>query len=252
MPESSLSADRTKTTPTEWLLARITDPTRAAAILGDLTEMAATRGRLWFWMAYVRTLVSLGWRTPVAFISGFAGFWLMVSLLVKTLLAPHALDKINGTPWVTLHMFLMTFGMILWFAVPYAFLRFGYRDRVAQLYGIFFLLTTPAIFHSNSISLICCLLTLAIIVAALFSSIWRRPMIVLSAMSVVSMASMSACGHLEAKIYHPHFHLHVFNLTSWLAVRLSFALAFLIAGIVFSRLHRWLMKRPVARDRGIA
>ena len=42
------------------------DPTRAAAIIGDLTEMAATRGRLWFWAAYPRTLISLGWRTPVA------------------------------------------------------------------------------------------------------------------------------------------------------------------------------------------
>jgi hypothetical protein len=252
MPNSISSADQTKTQPTEWLLARFTDSTRAVAILGDLTEMASTRGRLWFWTAYWRTLVSLGWRTPVAFISGFAGFWLMLPLVLKSVLAPHALEKISGTPWLTLHMFLMTFGMSLWFAVPYAFLRYGFRDRVTHLYGIFFLLTTPVIFHSNSISLICCLLLLAIIVAAFFTSIWRRPMIVLSAMPVVSMASLSACGHLETKIYHPHFRLHEFNWTSWLAVRLSCAIAFLIAGIVFSRLHRWLMERPASTDRSIA
>ena len=42
-----------KPTPAEWLLARLTEPERAAAIYGDLTEMAATRGRLWFAAAYL-------------------------------------------------------------------------------------------------------------------------------------------------------------------------------------------------------
>ena len=36
----------------ERLLARVTDPTRAAAIMGDLQEMEPTRGRLWFCTAY--------------------------------------------------------------------------------------------------------------------------------------------------------------------------------------------------------
>lgn len=40
-----------KATLAEALLARITGPTRAAAILGDLLELSATRGRLWFWTA---------------------------------------------------------------------------------------------------------------------------------------------------------------------------------------------------------
>ncbi len=49
-----------KPTPAEWLLARLTEPERAAAIYGDLTEMAATRSRLWFWTNYFRALISLG------------------------------------------------------------------------------------------------------------------------------------------------------------------------------------------------
>jgi hypothetical protein len=236
----------------EALLARITDPTRAAAIFGDLTEMAVQRGRLWFWTAYARTLVNLGWRATVAFVCGFAGFWLMLSFVSKTLLAPHALVKINDTLWLPLTMFLMIFCMSLWFAVPYSILRFGYRDRVAQLYGVFFLVTTPVLCNRNSISLICGLLTLTILVAALFSSIWRRPMIVLSAMSVASLTLLAACSDLETIIYHPYFRLHEFNLTSWLAVRLSFAIAFLIAEMVFSRLHRWLLQRPTETGRTIA
>src|ERR1019366_8492863 len=72
MPESISSARTSSPAIAEWLLARVTDPTRAAAILGDLTEMAATRGRLWFWTAYARTLITLGWRAPVAFVFAMA------------------------------------------------------------------------------------------------------------------------------------------------------------------------------------
>ena len=68
---------------TEWLLARLTTPTRAAAIMGDLDELAATRARLWFWIAYTRTLISLGWRTPVAFLCAYActrSYWLLTAM----------------------------------------------------------------------------------------------------------------------------------------------------------------------------
>ena len=47
----------------ETLLARLTTADCAAAILGDLTELSATRGRLWFWTAYARTLLSQRWHS---------------------------------------------------------------------------------------------------------------------------------------------------------------------------------------------
>src|ERR1035438_3158138 len=55
-----------KTSPAESLLALFAGSDRAAAILGDLTEMAATRGRLWFVAAYARTLFSFTWRIVLA------------------------------------------------------------------------------------------------------------------------------------------------------------------------------------------
>src|ERR1039458_3228027 len=42
-------ASQSKTTPAEWLLARLTDPARAAAILGDLTELSDLVRRLSLW-----------------------------------------------------------------------------------------------------------------------------------------------------------------------------------------------------------
>ncbi len=263
MPESISSANISRTAPAEWLLARVAGPDRAAAIMGDLEELAATRGRLWFWIAYARTLITLGWRTPVAFVAGSAGFFLMMSFF-STLLR-------NPGPNRTAHMasvdilanaavlstgFLLVFSVSVWFATPFAILRFGFRDRMAQLYGVFFLLAAPLFFHSNPVSLVCALLTLAVIFAALFSKPWRRPMVVIASMSIAVLVSLVACNDLATKIYHPKFHLKAgldaasadpiaFNLVSWLVVRLTFAVALLIASFACSRLHRWLLEeRP--------
>jgi hypothetical protein len=39
---------------------------RAAAVFGDLREMAQTRGHGWFVVAYQRTLMSFSWRVVLA------------------------------------------------------------------------------------------------------------------------------------------------------------------------------------------
>ena len=259
-----------KTPIAEWLLSRITDPTRAAVIVGDLTEMAETRGRLWFCTAYARTLVTLGWRAPVAFLAGSAGFFLMMSFFSALLRNPGpnrtahmASGDILANAAVLSTGCLLVFSVSVWFAAPFAILRFGFRDRMAQLYGVFFLLAAPLFFHSNPVSLICALLALAIIVAAFFSSTWRRPMAVIATMSVAVLVSLVACTDLVTKIYHPKFHLKtgpvatgaspvVFNLLSWIVVRLTCAIALATAAIVFTWLHRWLLERPSASDRTVA
>lgn len=270
MFESFSSVDSSRTTPTEWLLARIAGRERAAAMMGDLTEMAATRSRLWFCMAYVHTLVSLGWRTPVAFVVGSAGFFLMMSFLSALLRNPGpnrtahmASGDILANAAVLSTGCLLVFSTSVWFAAPFAMLRFGFRDRMAQLYGVFFLLAAPLFFHSNPVSLVCALLTLAVIFAALFSKPWRRPMVVIATMSVAVLVSLTACNDLATKIYHPKFHLKtgpvatgaspvVFNLLSWLVVRLSFAVALLIAAFVCTRMHSWLLRDRPTPDCTIA
>ena len=136
---------------TNGLLARLTTPDRAAAILGDLTELAAIRGRLWFWTAYARTLVTLGWRTPVAFLLAYAfsswvalgGFPTIHSLFHSFYRnahrKPHAalwhvFDRTSHyTAAHTLWQVPLGDSLIaLWFVLPFVLIRFGLRDRVAQ------------------------------------------------------------------------------------------------------------------------
>jgi len=239
-------------TPAESFLAQIAGPTRAAAIMGDLDELAANRGRFWFWIAYIRTLVSLGWRTLAAFVVGFTSFLLMMSFLGVWMRIPKAIDNMafgsthNALTFLST-AFLSIFASSLWFAAPYAFLRFGHRDRMVQLYCVFFLLTTPFLFHSNSISLIFALVTFALIIAALWSSVWRRPMIVLAATSITALVALEATTDLVTRVYHPYFHYpHEFNLTSWAVVRLTAAVALANAAILCTWLHRRLLRQSTA------
>src|SRR6185312_14473587 len=44
--------------PAEWILSRVMPADRAAAVIGDLTEDATSRGSVWFWRSVVRIAVS--------------------------------------------------------------------------------------------------------------------------------------------------------------------------------------------------
>jgi hypothetical protein len=174
----------TKTTAAEWLLARLTTPTRAAAILGDLTELSATRGRLWFWTAYTRTLIALGWRTPIAFLCAIViSRWTAEALFTTV---RHLVPKLYGNnhhaaPHPIWQTPLWDSLIALLFILPFVIIRFGLRDRLTRLALAIFLLTTP--FYSlNSVGIAFAGIATAImIVTALCLRTWRRPMIVLAA-----------------------------------------------------------------------
>src|ERR1019366_5508664 len=132
MPESISSARTSSPAIAEWLLARITDPTRAAAIMGDLTEMAATRGRAWFWTAYARTLVSFTWRIVLALFVADIGRQMIFDLFHLYIRhTPAAWRNATGS-WLDLlnssGPLLACILSTLWFVLPFAVLRYGRRD----------------------------------------------------------------------------------------------------------------------------
>lgn len=50
----------------EILVEAVTTRARAASILGDLRETAASRGEIWFWACILRTAAALVWRGMIA------------------------------------------------------------------------------------------------------------------------------------------------------------------------------------------
>jgi len=266
MPKSISSANSSRTAPAEWLLARVTNPTRAAAILGDLTEMAGTRGRLWFWLAYFRTLLELGWRVSFSFVLGCATFsviyWLCSFWRVWLL---HALRL--GQPYMLLHMptyiwpFLYNVTIPMWFTAPFAVARYGVRDRFVRLTLLFTLAMTCALLYPHPITLLFVAIMLCAIAVSLFSERWRKPVFVLAATTAagtaayMGMSEVVAVGFwyfrhgkhfpFEGDFAAPH---RIFWIAMW-AIALS---SMFILTFVCSRMYRWLLGHSTSANRTIA
>jgi hypothetical protein len=181
----------------EAILARFTPRDRAASILGDLTELSATRGRLWFYAACARTLIALAWRTPVAFLIAVAGVWLSFRGII---LMQHAMHlRLSGeglfrgyntlqriAPWRPPMRMRILQGecYFLFFALPFALVRFGVRSRLTQLAFALLLLALP-IYSLRAMPMdLAVVFTVVAIVAAIFLPLWRRPMIALAAAGI--------------------------------------------------------------------
>jgi MFS family permease len=268
MPESISSAKTCSTTPTEWLLARIAGPDRAAAIMGDLTEMAATRGRLWFWLAYARTVVELGWRVPFSFVLGcsifsfifwLSSFWRRVWLL-------HALRL--GQPYMMLHMspylwlFLYNVTIPLWFTAPFAVARYGVHDRFVRLTLLFTLAMTCALLYPHPITLLFVAITLCAIAVSLFSEQWRRPVFVFAATvgtGTTAYLVMSQAVFLGFWYFGQQHHRHPFDggfaaphRIFWIAMWAIALSSMFILTFVCSRMHRRLLEHSTSANLTIA
>jgi len=261
MFESFSSVDSSRTTPTEWLLARIAGRERAAAIMGDLEELAATRSRLWFWTAYARTLVTLGWRTPVAFVVAMVSMRFLFRTIILLLMIHRTShlrdvslsDVLSTHTRIVLYNCLITAARFLSFALPFVVVRFGLRNRLTQLTCALLLIAMPVYTLRPLVMDLSGILMVTAIVAALLIPLWRRPMIVLAATSITAVASSFLFFFLweVAHVYHDHIPLRylyrfqvIFNIYDMTA--------FILAASVCLYLYRRLLQRPPASDRTIA
>jgi hypothetical protein len=263
MPESISSARTSSSAISEWLLARVTTPDRAAAILGDLTEMSATRGRLWFWTAYARTIVTLGWRAPFAFLIAIAS-GTFLSRAVPAWLFTHRIPAlmhigigIHGKYYPQFWTFNLTMLMAqaLFFVMPFVLIRFGLRNRLTQLACALFLIALPfRSFVLMGVSSILCVLAIAV---ALLLPLWRRPMIVLAATCIPTVAlRILQFLWTAGQVYGLHiFGWHVFFDYFWrfpIIFTIYQMTSFTLAAIVCLYLYRRLLQRSLASDRTIA
>jgi hypothetical protein len=229
----------------EWTLKSVAGPNRGTAIYGDLTELAATRGAAWFWMAYARTLISFAWRMPVAFAAAIASVWIMSQLYpmwvqyqLHHLTSGWHVDMFFGRVALVSSPFLQAIAMCLWFVLPFAWLAFGRQDSMARLAFALCLSTLPVFSYRIWLIDASCAVTLTLLASSLFSSHWRRPFAVLAITSLTVVAAVWTLlrllamngGHAWAT-YTPPRDLR------WLATTCALA----IAALVCSRLHRRLL-----------
>jgi hypothetical protein len=238
-----------KTALPEWILARFVGHDRASVILGDLLEISTTRGCLWFWSAYARTLITLGWRTPVAFLCAYYfsfSYWSITARYASMhwlfRWVPLAGSDYRMPFWQhhlqpLVSVLSMLFGLN--FLLPFVLVRFGLRDRLTQLASILFLVSLPA--SSNRLLLLMPMEILAVIavVLALCLRDWRRPMIVLAAALTLSYAIVEGFVSFLRESDGSVVWSHRLSVD---AVLLQIA----AAAVVCSLLHRWMLEQPQA------
>lgn len=232
----------------ESLLTLIAGRPRAAAIVGDLAEMAATRGRLWFWTAYARTLLSLSWRVVLALLVADIARELIFQLAGAYMRHAPATWRTSDAPQVLGSMgpLLACVMSTLWFALPFAAVRYGLRDRFVQFTFAIAVGTTVTFLFIPWASLVCAALTLTLAIAALASNTWRKPSEVLlwtGAAGLMTIAASAAVGGqwLRSRAVLPR------SLNG-----LVFGASLLVVALDCSRLHKRLLERPSSEDRTLA
>jgi hypothetical protein len=238
-----------RTSIPERILSLAIGAPRASALYGDLEELAPTRGRLWFWTAYIRTIVTLGWRTPVAFalslismthIFGTILPWL-VDHTTHHLSDPGLFGQENFRFSMVLWNLSLTIARCLCFALPFIAVRFGIRNRLTQLACALFLIAMPVYSLTPWLRDLSSILTILAIVIALALPMWRAPLAVLAATILTTAFFQSAFSHLLVGIYGKNY--FVIPLSTRVACD---NIAFALAVIVCLYLYRAMLRQPQA------
>jgi hypothetical protein len=245
--------------PAESLFALIAGRDRAAVILGDLTEMAQTRGRLWFVAAYARTLFTFTWRIVLALFVADVGRQLAFDTFHLYLRhTPAAWRNATGSFVDILNLsgpLLACIMSTLWFALFFALVRYGRRDAFVRLTALVTAGAFVAFLAIPWVSLAAAVATLALVCAAFFSHSWRKPFEVLAWTGSAGLLALAAFTVLSRQfvLQHPaSVRILASHPLALDALVFSFQGSLLLVAFVCSRLHRLLLEPPPPQDSTVA
>jgi hypothetical protein len=243
----------------EWIISCYVDRNRAASIVGDFVETTALQGSLWFWLSVVRIVLYLAWRPTFAFVAAlYIGLFWRREFTIQANILPYQ-TRPNvwylilaclrlGIPYGNmseLHFRAVWFGTVLWIVVSYAVIRYGLRDKFAQLALGLCLLMTVVVFFSRipAVTVVCVALALSFFAASVRSAPRRRALVALAGVLVIALGGGLLSMYLKAvlgDILFSHFpHLTV-NRT---VIFCFWLLAIWIATKACARAHQRLLRR---------
>jgi len=242
------------TTSASWIIARFTGPTVAASIVGDLLETAVQRGTLWFWLSVARIAFSYVWRPAIAFVAAFyVGLFWRKFAIMGFMRAGHLPRELYAFAWwdPSDPLFsLMWFGTVLWTAALYAAIRYGLRDKLAQL-GLGLCCTVAILvfcWRTPLVTVACIALGLCVVVASVRSAQRSKVLMLFTAVIVFAFAagllSLYLRVVLEGLFYQRLFPSEsgqkTFNISFW-------AWAAWLTTTACARMHSRLLERDQSR-----
>jgi hypothetical protein len=237
----------------EFLIRFVEGRDRAAALVGDLVEIAQARGRIWFGFAVLRLLIARLWCPVVATIAAlYACNWLLFASSIS-LQGVHAYHR-PPEVWMPFFQVVSAIGAVLCGSMLYSAIRYGLNDlytRLAFVVACLCIFVTfawwlPGVLYAGSASL------LALLV---FSGLraQRRWVLLTAGVTVVSAFSAFLCGLFALDYYqHAILHLHLLGdrelaehpSLNWLGFALYVVNALIIAAIC-SFMHRHAPERAL-------
>lgn len=115
----------------EWIVGRFIPGERAAAVLGDLTELKAEKGAIWFWLSVLRVLIAFSWRSVLGTLVAFYLGGQILSILTMMLLNVDGIHRAKEQSWMLI--LLGNLDAMLWMILTYGLIRYGSNDRVIRL-----------------------------------------------------------------------------------------------------------------------
>lgn len=188
----------------EWLIARFTERSRAASIVGDLLEATAKQGSLAFWFSIAGVVLAITWRHLTAFAAALLCLYVFQALAMPPHLTEHGLlAAIMHQPhsiWLPLFIVLRSASAFLSMAAPYAIICYGLRDRFAQLAVVLFIPVT-LIFWFSSIPLVITSLVFAagILIFSLSFAVGRRALLALAIAGVLGYVGLQSTVYLSQR-----------------------------------------------------
>jgi len=233
----------------EWIVARFTSEKRAASIVGDLLELQPHKGPLWFWLSVSGVVLALVWRRPLAFIAAiYAGGWAFGGFQMA-ITGVHAQHRPPEYPWMPVFMVLSAAATILLTLLVYAAIRYGFRDRVAQLALALTALAAAVIYFwwLPTILAGCIALSICVMVTSILSSERRRAALVVLLVVVVGFGGGLLAIYLATQ--YQHFiipgqagdrEMREHPSVGWMSFCSLLMAAWMIT-TACSRMHNWLM-----------
>jgi hypothetical protein len=243
----------------EWMVARFTSANRAASIVGDLLELKPQKGPLWFWLSTARVVFSHAWRRSLAYVAAslvgimvFGGMQATDALGVRRLLS-------RQYPWMNLFWVLSS---IVLFVLAYTAIRYGLRDRLAQLALAMTGLIAAVIRYQyygrqTPVLMLCITLAASVVVASLLKSERRRAALVLLGVEAVGILGGLLAAHLFNQYLNfafpmpreaVHGIIQAPPSVAWMYLCMFLATVWIMV-TACSRMHNWLLrKKPLDLD----
>jgi hypothetical protein len=230
----------------EWIVGRFTSSAKAATLIGDLEELRPQKGSLWFWSSLDLFVAGLCWRRIVALI--VVSYLAMRIFGGLTFIVARAISQHQPhQSWVSALLIFLEIDALLWITSIFAAIRYGIRDRGAQLAFLWAGLGTAVVVSWShlpvflfSIGLCAVLMVLSIV-----NRENRRRICVLAVTVEIGFVSSLIVTFFEVVLFrssdfHGNISVQEHSKMFWLASLLPMVSAW-VAVSVFSRMHRWAL-----------